>query len=308
MHSSFRFTALFAALALSAHAQVTTILFSDNFSTTGQSDDVNSQYTAGRQSGTLGTFQYRQGNGAVGGTIAGTIANEGSNGFKTQIGNASGPGTLWLVGGNAANTIGSISPEQNFTANPGLGGYLSISFTVNPVTASAGTSADWAAITLGAADNASFGSSGSGARGQGIISSAAHFGILFRDNGGYQAFDGSANVSTGTYSSSPTTILTHSIELRVSGLGDGNPWDGSGDAQIGVYADGSLAYTFIKTGGYTNNYVTLQALGGSSGFSISQFDDLQIATVSAVPEPSSYALAAGGAMLLLTLARRRARR
>ncbi len=308
MNVPLRFAALLAALVLPARAQVTTVLFSDTFTTSAQSDDVNAQYTAGRQSGTLGNLQYRQGNGSIAAALTGTFANEGSNGFKTQIGNASGPGTLWLVGGNAANTIGSISPEHDFAADPGVGGYLSISFTLNPVTGAAGTSADWGAITLGAADNASFGSSGSGARGQGLISSAAHFGILFRDNGGYQAFDGATNVSTGTYSSTPTTILTHTIELRVSGLDDGNPWDGSGDAQISVHADGSLVYTFTKTGGYTNNYVTLQALGGGSGFSISQFDDLQISTVTAVPEPSSFALAAGGVMMLAAVSRRRPRR
>lgn len=94
MHPFLRFPALFTVVALSAHAQVTTVLFSDNFSTSAQSDDVNSQYTAGRQSGTLGNLPYRQGNGGIAATLAGTIANEASAGFKTQIGNASGPGTL----------------------------------------------------------------------------------------------------------------------------------------------------------------------------------------------------------------------
>ena len=309
MHASLRFTSLFAALALSAHAQVTTVLFSDNFTTTGQSDDVNSQYTPGRQSGTLGNLQYRQGNGSFGATITGTIANEASNGFKSQIGNASGPGTLWLVGGSPSFSFASASPEHNFTENGGVGGYLSISFTLDPNNAAAGTTASWGAITLGSADNSSFGVSGSGARGQTINTAAAHFGILFRDNGSFQVFDGSTNlVSNGTYDATPTVGTTHSIELRITGLVDGNPWDGSGDAQIDVYADNSVAYTYTKTGGYTSNFITLQGEGDPNSLIISQFDNFQVSTVSAVPEPSSCALAAGGAMMLLALVRRRARR
>lgn len=308
MHPLLRTLALCAPLALPAHAQVTTVLFSDNYTTSGQGDDINRDYTAGRQSGTLGNIQYRQGNGGIGATITGTIGNEAVNGYKTQIGNAGGVGKLWMVGGGPAFTFGSASPESNFNVNPGVGGYLSISFTVNPVTGAAGTSDDWGAITIGASDHASFGASGSGARGQPIIAGAAHFGILLRDNGGYQAFDGSTNIATGTYSVSPTTTLIHAIELRISGLGDGNPWDGSGDALIDVYADSSLAYTFTKTGGYTDNFVTLHGYGGSGALSITEFDDLQIATVSAIPEPSTFALLAGGAMMALATLRRRARR
>ena len=309
MHPLLRASALFASLALSAHAQTTTVLFADTFATTGQSDDVNSQYTAGRQSGALGNLQYRQGNGSFGTTITGTVANEASTGYKTQIGNASGPGTLWLVGGQPAVSFGGVSPEHNFTENGGVGGYLSISFTLDPNVGAAGTTASWGAITLGSADHASFGASGSGARGQSINTSAAHFGFLFRDNGAFQAFDGGTTlVSNGTYDATPTVGTTHSVELRITGLVDGNPWDGSGDARIDVYADGSIAYTYTKTGGYTSNFITLQGEGDPNSLIISQFDNFQIATVSAVPEPSSFALLAGGAMMLAVGFRRRGRR
>lgn len=306
MHPLLRASALFASLALSAHAQTTTVLFADDFTTTGQSDDVNSEYTAGRQSGTLGNLQYRQGNGGLFSTITGTVANEASNGFLTQIGNASGVGKLWTVGGSFS--IGSVSPEYNFAVNPGAGGYLSISFTLDPIIGSAGTSGEWAAITVGASDNSNFGATGSGARGQGILSTEAHFGILFRDNGEYQAFDGNTNVSTAPYTATPTTVTTHLIELRISDT-DGNPFDGSGDTSISVFANGSLAYSYTKTGGgYTDNFITIQGFQNAGGFGISAVDDLQIATVSAVPEPSSFALLAGGATLLAAGFRRRGRR
>ncbi|BCU78380.1 PEP-CTERM sorting domain-containing protein [Luteolibacter sp. LG18] len=295
-------TLLSATLASLLQPASAALVFMDDFSTTGQSDDVNFQYTAGRQTGDVGNLQYRQGNGALAGTITGTIANEAANGFKTQIGNAGGPGTLWVVGGNPAQAVGSVSPEHNFTESGGVGGYLSISFTLDPVTGSAGTSGDWGAITLGAGDNASFGASGSGARGQGIISSAAHFGILFRDNGQFQAFDGSAQVGGAVYDATPATPTSHTIELRITGVGDGNPWDGSGDALIDVYADGGASpfYSFTKTGGYTSNYLTLQGFGGGSGNTISQFDNLRVETV---PEPSAGLLA--GVVLAGALVRRR---
>jgi hypothetical protein len=64
-------------------AQADTVLFSDTFATSTQSDDGNFEYNAGRQAGALGNFQYRQRNGSVlaGSTIIGTIADEATAGY-----------------------------------------------------------------------------------------------------------------------------------------------------------------------------------------------------------------------------------
>jgi hypothetical protein len=290
---------LLAAIAL-VHPAEAVVLFADNFNTSAQSDDVNFEYSGGRQSGTLGPLQYRQGNGSLFGAITGTIANEGANGFKTQIGNSGAPGTLFLAGNSF--TIGSVSPEHNFNVNPGTGGYLSISFSLDAVTGNT-TSGDWGAITIGASDNAGFGSAGSGARGQGILSTAANFGMLFESDGGFQAFDSGTGVGSGTYTGTPGGMID--FELRITGLTDGNPWDGVNDSLIEVFANGagSPFYSFTKTGGYLDNFLTLEALGSSGGFSISTFDNLQIA---AVPEPGSASLILGATMLLVRRRRRRA--
>lgn len=284
------FPLLLLALAAIQPAVGAVVLFSDNFTTSGQSDDVNFESDAGRQSGTLSPLDYRQGNGSFFSTVTGTIADEATNGSSTQVGNASSPGTLLL---NTGTSYASVSLEHNFTENAGVGGYTSITFSVDPIIGGDGTSGDWAAITLGAGDNASYGTSGTGARGQFITNAGPHFGILFRDNGEYQVFDGSTGIADGTYDATPTVDTTHFVELRITGLVDGNAWDGSGDARIDVYVDGDTDpfYSYTKTGGYTDNFVTLQGFGG-----VSEIDDFQ---VTLVPEPAVLLLGGLGSLRLL---------
>jgi hypothetical protein len=298
------------ALASLAGASVGSaqILFSDSFATPGQSNDINFEYTGGRQSGTLGAIQWRQGVGNIGANISGSFANESFGGYQTQIGNAGGPGKLWLVGAGSAgdgDQVATASPEFNFNVNAGAGGYLAIRFELDPVTGAAGTNADWGAITIGSSDRSNYGVSGSGARGQDITNASVGFGVLFRDNGGYQAFSGGAGIGSGTYSATPASPTTHAIELRVYGVGDGNAFDGTGDANVELWADGSVAASFTRTGGFTNNFITL--MGYSGGFQIHAFDNFQVEAVAAVPEPASFALLAGVAALSLGASRRRRR-
>ena len=56
----------------------------------------------------------------------------------------------------------------------------------------------------------------------------------------------------------------------------------------------------------TDNYITL--MGYSGGFQINAFDNFQVESVSAVPEPSTFALLTGGAVMLVVGARRRRHR
>lgn len=298
LKSCFWFVAAFVSYAATTCAQ--DLLIKDDFTTSTSSEDVNLEINgSGRQSGSLANTVYRQGFGTtVGGAslVTGGISNE-SAGLTTKV----GLGKLRL--GGSLDTASSVSLDHNFIENPGIGNYLSIRVDVDPVIGSLGTSSDWAAITLGAADNASFGTSGTGARGQFIITSAAHYGVLFRDNGQFQVWDGSALTFSGTYDSSPASPSTHSVELRITGLIDGNPWDGSNNARIDVYTDDgpTPVHSFTKTGGYLNNFITLQGYNGGVSTSVHEFDNFQVAIV---PEPSTMLLSLLGTVGFVSIRRR----
>jgi len=246
-------------------------LLKDDFTASAQSDDLNFEINAsGRQAGSLAGLQYLQGAGSFGAT-----ANGGFD-YQTQINNG-GNGKLWLVPNafDGAN-LASVSPDHNFTENPGEGGFFSVAFDLNPNTGG-NLSGAWGAVTIGASDNAGFGSSGTGARGQFINNPEAHFGILFKDSGEYQMFDGGTLVGEGTFPLDPSGVTdSHPVEVRVSGIGDGNPWDGAGDALVEVFRDAAASpfATYTKVGGYVDNFISLQ--GYSDGFNVHEFDNLHI--------------------------------
>jgi hypothetical protein len=100
-----------------------------------------------------------------------------------------------------------------------------------------------------------------------------HFGIVFQGDGGIQAFDGNQDV-TGTYRNWGGTgndATLHSFTIIAVDPTDGNPFDGRGQTNIYAYADQTLIYKYVKTGGgYTNNYINFASNG------ISALDNLKI--------------------------------
>ncbi len=252
-------------------------LLTDNFYAPGNPDtyDVNFNLEA-RQGGRL----------AVGGaTVTYTPAG------NQQVGNATGS----VDGGNYLLSAfnGTTALDHNFNDADSAGGLL-IAFDMAPnLVANADTSV-WGAISLGLsqADRNAF-----------INTGAEHFGILFRGNGGIQAFDGSTDVTGGAgswTSSTPVTNQLHHFELLLTDPTDSNPFDGVGQTNIDIFADGLSVYSFVKTGGgYANNYINF------SSTHIGGFDNLMIAQ--AVPEPSTFVLAALGLLGLGLLGRRRRR-
>ncbi len=215
-----------------------------------------------------------------------------SNSGNVQVGNGpTGP----VDRGNYLLTAfgGAASPNHNFNgAEVGVipNSKLIVSFDMAPNLAPIDPS-DWGGISLGLAQ----------ANQTVFINSAApHFGILFRGNGGIQAFDGGSDITgSGTagagarwYADDGVNNVTnqlHHFDLILSG-----PTLNT----IDVYADGLLIDSFAKAGGFSdggNNYFNLV------GSRVAGFDNL---VVSQVPEPATMGALGIGAIALLTRRRR----
>ena len=240
-------------------------LLTDNFYAPSNPDtnDVNFNLAA-RQGGSLV---------AGGGPITYTPSG------NTQVGNATGgiDNGNYLLSAFSSRT----ALNHNFNGADSAGG-LSISFDFAPNSVGNGDTNHWESINLGMsnADKNLF-----------INDNVPHFGILFRGNGGIQAFD-SNNVVSGaeTWGAGATNALNH-IELLVTDPTDLNPFDGVGETDIAVYSNGSLIYSYVKGGGgYSEDYINF----GSSF--ISGADNVLIANI---PEPGTFALLAFGGLALL---------
>ncbi|BAZ12675.1 YD repeat-containing protein [Calothrix sp. NIES-4071] len=219
-------------------------LLTDNFlaARTPSTNDLNYNLI-GRRGGSLPTNVnwVRSGNAQVGNPTAGID---------------SGNYLLTAYGGTAAL-------DYNFNTATSQGG-LKISFNLAPNSTNLPDQTLWASLNLGlsAADKGSF-----------VNSSVPHFGILFRGNGGIQAFDGSQDV-TGTYKNwggTGNNATLYPFTLIATDPTDGNPFDGVGQTNLYVYADTTLIYKYVKgNGGYTNNYLNFGSYG------ISAVDNLKI--------------------------------
>lgn len=210
-----------------------TVLVSDTFdANTGNTFDLNVDLA--RQSGVLAPVPY---------TMAGGPGNYGHQ----------------LQNGNAVNQLlladfpqSTVSPNFNCNGAQSQGG-LKISFDFDSMpTVYGGTPDNWGCINLGmaAADQLA-----------NVNQGVNHFGILFRAAGTLQAFDGGAVVSPSSepvYSTRAPGTYNH-IDLVITDA-DGNPFDGTGNTIIEVYANGGPlpVWTYTKAGGFADNFINFQ--------------------------------------------------
>lgn len=248
------FALLFLAMALELSAGSPTVLLFDTFNAnSGNTSDLNVDLA--RQTGTLAPVPY---------TLA---SGPGHYGHQLQNGNAQNQLLL------ADFPQSTSSPNLDFGGVHSPNG-LRIRFDLDSMPTVYGSSSDhWGCINLGlaAADQMA-----------NVNQGVPHFGILFRAAGTLQAFDGSTLVSPSpepVYSTRPPGSY-NSIELLITD-DDGNPFDGTGNTRIEVYANGASApvFTFTKVGGYAHNYINLQ------GEYRAHFDNLEIAQLPEAPPP-----------------------
>lgn len=240
-------------------------LLTDNYfaPSNPNTDDVNFNLAA-RQGGSLV---------ADGGPISYTDVG------NTQVGNSTGgvDGGNYLLGAFGGRSALNFNFNNTYSA-----GGLSISFDLAP-NINGGNSTDWGSIILGAsaANATAF-----------VADGVPHLGILFRENGLMEVWDGNSIVTSAPSWGAPAAAnaLNH-FELLLTDPTDQNPFDGVGQTDVAVYANGILVYNFSKgDGGYGDNYVNFGAAA------IAGHDNLLIAQV---PEPSSFALLALGGLALL---------
>lgn len=232
-----------------------TILVEDSFNAaTGNTTDLN--VDIGRQTGTLAPVTYTM---AVG---------PGHYGHQLQNVNAIDQ----LLVADFPNSTSSLN--YNFNGDRSDGG-LRISFDVDSIPTVYGGGADnWGCVNLGMSQANQL---------VNVNGGETHFGILFRGQGTIQAFDGSAVVSGAVepvYSTRPPGSYNH-IDLVITGA-DGNPFDGSGDTKIEVFANGGATpvYTYTKVGGFANNYINIQ------GSFRAHFDNFRVTQLPPPPLPS----------------------
>jgi hypothetical protein len=305
------FLAAAAATAVVAgslsNARASTTLFSDNFNVTTPTPTTNPlDYNYNlpvREGGTLGSGGAIAWDGPNGTTGPYVVGNGSGNGV--QVGNG---GTGDLPANSMLIAFGNIaSPNYNF--NNTSYGPLTISFQLNPNPTAQSNSTYWGAISIGldSADQLAFVNAGN----------SNDFAVLFRSNGGYQAFQGGSVVSasSGAYwdGGNGKSFHTHfhTFQLVITGQnGTGSGFTGNG-TEIQLFADGTQFAQFSTAAGGglssalgQNNYINF---GSTQGGDIIGIDNLQItSSASATPEPTSLALLGIAGVGTLCLARRRA--
>lgn len=176
------------------------------------------------------------------------------------------------------------SLNQNFNGPLSQGG-LRIAFDLDslPNSYTGFGSDNWGAINLGASQADQL---------VDVNGPQTHFGILFRDDGRIQAFDGNVVVTPNpepNYTAAPGGF--HHIELLITDA-DGNPFDGVGDTTIEAFADGSTtaSFSYTKFGGFTDNFINFQ------GSARAHFDNL---VIEQLPEPGAAGVMCVAALALL---------
>lgn len=245
--------ALWSLLGGTAFAQEQVLIFQDTFEVSETEITDLGFENDERQSGALGTTTYSD-----------------SSEDLTVINSEWAPGKLSLFPGPGSEWI-SVSPDHNFA----FGSPFTIEFEVDAgLDDEDNASGDWAAVVFGATSKNSW------------VISADGFGILFRNNGDIQIFDGGASIYSGNGGFAdgiPKDDLEVRIEVEVGSF------DGASPATIRVFINGEAAVIaagdakeYVKAAGFKANFITL--LGGAFDGNTwhHTFDNLKVSAAPAI--------------------------
>jgi len=245
--------ALWSLLGGTTFAQEQVLIFKDTFEVSEtETTDLGFENDE-RQSGVLGATTYSD-----------------SSEDLTVLNSEWAPGKLSLFPEPGSDWI-SVSPDHNFA----FGSPFTIEFEVDAgLDDEDNASGDWAAVVFGATSKNSW------------VISADGFGILFRNNGDIEVFDGGASIyggNGGFAAGIPKDDLEVRIEVEV------DSFDGASPATIRVFINGEAAVIaaggateYVKAAGFKANFITL--LGGAFGGNMWQhtFDNLKVSAAPAI--------------------------
>src|SRR5438876_1439429 len=247
---------------------VAELLFQDNFNVSALSSDVNFENNLGRQNGgAVGVLSYSERSDTASGGLFDDF---------TQVNSTDAAGHLRL---NITGTdLVWVAPNYNFTD----GGEFTIEFQVNPgATTPSHDNANWAAVVFGASNKGSF------------VNASDGMGILFRNDGRIQVFDGNVAVYGSDLTNAlPAGELNVRIEARTSNF------KGISPATISMFVNGTQVQigggtniSHVKQTGFSHNYLTWEGIGDGL---IHTFDNLKVSALACIKASAFDVITARG--------------
>jgi len=255
------------------------VILTDNFTVDANSNDPNFEIGNGRQGGTAATSSY-------------TAYERTGNDWNHQVGSST------YVGAPDANHLllaqdGAVQNDLNISTT--ATGPLSIGFTLyNRGSLDGEAPSYWGAFTLQAAGTYPF-----------PVVNGGEFGILNREGGGIQAFDGTGNITPGGWDTTGFATNIHWTLIFTDTAGTGSAFNGNGSKVTivnGVYTLGTLAVAQLNSANLELGF-RADSEGDPANLLLIGVDDLIVAPslppawlpiVVADTSPASATLAVGG--------------
>jgi hypothetical protein len=225
------------------------LLFSDAYTASANSNDINFEWNSGRQGGSIAPLRYKEGSDTAAGGVFDSVS---------QINKSEAPGALFM-GLSSSYTWLAVSPDHDF-------GWLrdaNYEVYIDPqISGSTYTDDHWAALVIGANPNAF---------------PTTSPGIAFwvnRQNptGVYQIIvDGAVQVTSSSFAHH-----TNAYKLNIT-VTSGNI--------LSFYLDNILVYSMTRTGSSPINYISLVGRGAGAASQKHTFDNLKV--TASILEPTA---------------------